>query len=178
VANEGKSAARFCFDWCYATMSVNYAKKSFEKLTPVGGVWGEISCQIRLGLRLCYQECKLCQKSFVTFTSALLPNDECDLVRKISLGIIMASRRQDYCAEYSLAFSLTNKGSRLSWMTENFSPSRYWHHTEHLLCQDGIKQPGWTDWAIFHQLGYFCRLIKETAQKWQYLGLQIYYIFT
>ncbi len=26
-------------------------------------------------------------------------------------------------------------------------------------------RPGWPDWALFHQLGYFWRLIKEIAQK-------------
>jgi hypothetical protein len=50
------------------------------------------------------------------------------------------------------------------------------------------QQPGWPDWAIFHQLGYFWRLIMifwkdEVAQRngnilGYFLQLQINYIFT
>jgi hypothetical protein len=36
---------------------------------------------------------------------------------------------------------------------------------------------GLLDWAIFQQLGYFCRIIDRIAQEWQYLGTQIYNIF-
>jgi hypothetical protein len=41
---------------------------------------------------------------------------------------------------------------------------------------EGLNRARWPDWAIFQ--APFCRLNKEIAQKWQYLGLQIDYIFT